>query len=114
MQSRAYTVYMMASASRVLYTGVSGHLVARVWKHKTHAISGFTDRYCCDRLVWSELHTSPQEAIAREKQIKGWARRKKIALIEAENPEWRDLAEHLWPAELILEERRKNGDLRVR
>ena len=84
-------VYIMASGRNgTLYTGVTSDLVTRGWQHKAGEI-GFTSRYGCKLLVWFELREDMLDAIAREKQIKGGSRRKKLALIEALNPEWRDL-----------------------
>ena len=83
---------MMASASRVLYIGVTGNLEQRVFQHKTKPTPGFTVRYNVVRLVWSEVLTDVNEALAAEKRMKKWRRSKKIALIEEENPQWRDLA----------------------
>ncbi|MBV6639338.1 MAG: GIY-YIG nuclease family protein [Cyclobacteriaceae bacterium] len=78
----------------VLYTGVSSDLPGRVYDHKTKAFpKSFTARYNVDKLVFYEEHPSIEEAIAREKEIKGWTRAKKIKLIEFMNPEWRDLYE---------------------
>lgn len=82
----------MASASRVLYTGVTNDLQRRVWEHKTKRIPGFTREYNVNRLVHFEDFCEINDAIAREKQIKGWLRRKKIALIEKSNGTWRDLS----------------------
>lgn len=75
----------------VLYTGVTSDLVQRVWQHKNHAVSGFTDKYNVDKLGCYEQFSSIEDAIAREKQLKAGSRRKKISLIEAMNPSWRDL-----------------------
>ena len=84
-------VYIMASKRNgTLYTGVTSNLVARVWQHK-HARIGFTARYGCKLLAWYEMHGTMEHAILREKQIKASSRGKKLALIEAMNPEWRDL-----------------------
>ena len=84
-------VYIMASKRNgTLYTGVTSDLIARVWQHK-HALIGFTSRYGCKQLAWYELHGTMEHAILREKQIKAGSRRKKLALIEAMNPDWRDL-----------------------
>ena len=93
MRSAGYFVYILASRSRVLYVGVTGDLERRIWQHKDHAIAGFTAAYNVDRLVHFEGTTDVREAIAREKQIKGWRRSKKVALIERTNPCWRDLSE---------------------
>ena len=86
-------VYIMASASRVLYTGVTSDLFKRVFEHKNALMRGFTSRYHITRLVHFERFPDMAAAIAREKQIKGWMRAKKVALIESQNPEWGDLAE---------------------
>jgi putative endonuclease len=76
----------------VLYTGVTNSLESRVWQHKNGNVPGFTKKYNCDRLVYLEIYENIDQAIAREKQIKGWRRAKKNALIETTNQEWRDLA----------------------
>ena len=85
-------VYMMTNKPRgTLYIGVTNDLVRRVWEHKNHLCPGFTDRYNLERLVFLEQHDGPSAAIQREKNLKRWLRDWKIALIEAHNPEWRDL-----------------------
>jgi putative endonuclease len=88
-----YFVYIMTNRSRTLYTGVTNDLLRRVTEHKEKRVPGFTARYNIDRLVYYERTGQIWEAIAREKQIKGWLRAKKIALIESQYPEWRDLSE---------------------
>ena len=88
-----YFVYIIASRSRNLYTGVTNHLERRLAEHKTGSIPGFTRRYRIHRLVYCEPFGDIRSAIAREKQIKSWSRAKRIALIEAQNPIWADLAE---------------------
>ena len=86
------TVYMMANhKGGTIYVGVTSDLVQRAWQHREGKVEGFTRRYGCKRLVWFELHATMEHAIAREKQIKGGSRAKKVALIDAENPDWRDL-----------------------
>ncbi len=93
MGHKQYFVYMMTNYRQtVLYTGVSNSLERRVWQHKHGTFEGFTKRYKCDRLVHYEEYGEIDQAIAREKQIKGWTRAKKNALVAATNPEWRDLA----------------------
>jgi len=87
-----YYTYIMASASRVLYVGVTNDLQRRVWEHKAKLIPGFTHKHNVTRLVHFEEYSDIRDAIAREKQIKGWRRRKKIALIEQQNGTWKDLA----------------------
>jgi putative endonuclease len=95
LSGREYHVYIMASASRRLYVGVTGHLARRVHQHRTHEIKGFTSRYQMVRLVYAEATSDVMSAIQREKQIKGWLRARKIRLIESQNPEWRDLGDDL-------------------
>ena len=90
----SYWVYIVASDSGTLYTGFTNNLERRIAEHKQGDIEGFSARYHCTRLVWMEEHSEVLAAIAREKQIKGWLRSKKLALIESENPHWQDLAEH--------------------
>ncbi len=85
-------VYIVASKRNgTVYTGVTSNLVQRIWQHREGAIDGFTRRYGCKMLVWFELTDTMEVAIAREKQIKGGSRPKKLALIEARNSDWRDL-----------------------
>jgi putative endonuclease len=90
--NKRYFVYIMSSASRTLYTGVTNDLERRVNEHKTGAVPGFTKRYRINRLVYFQETDDIAAAIAAEKQIKGQSRARKIALIEAENPSWRDLS----------------------
>ncbi len=73
-----------------IYTGVTSDLVKRAWQHR-EGVGGFTTRYNCKLLVWFEQHSTMEHAILREKQIKAGSRAKKVALIEAKNPLWRDL-----------------------
>jgi len=89
---KTYFVYIMASKSRTLYTGVTNNLVRRVYEHKQKLIPGFTKKYNLTRLVYYETMPEVRAAITREKQIKGWRRAKKIALIESLNPHWQDLS----------------------
>jgi len=90
---KQYYVYIMASRSRTLYTGVTDDLVQRVFEHKDKLIEGFTKKYNITSLVYYEVTSDIQAAIQREKQVKGWLRRRKIALIETTNPEWKDLSD---------------------
>ena len=90
---RNYYVYILASASRALYIGVTNNLVRRVALHKEKKIPGFTRRYQITSLVYFETTTDIRAAIRREKHIKGWLRAKKVALIESVNPQWRDLSD---------------------
>jgi putative endonuclease len=86
-------VYILASKSRVLYVGVTNDLMRRLWEHRSGAVAGFTRRYGVHKLVYYETAADPAGAIRREKQIKGWARVKKVAMIESLNPGWNDLAQ---------------------
>lgn len=88
-----YYVYIMTNRSKTLYTGVTNDLMRRVYEHKNKMIDGFTKKYNIINLVYYEETNDIQTAIAREKQIKGWLRGKKIALIESVNPKWNDLSE---------------------
>ena len=89
-------VYILASRRNgTLYTGVTSNLVQRVWQHKNDLVESFTKKYCVHTLVWFELHETMASAIEREKAIKGWRRAWKLALIEAMNPQWRDLYEDI-------------------
>ncbi len=92
MASKSYFVYIMTNKSKTLYVGVTNNLERRVHQHKAKQIPGFTARYNITRLIYYEETTDILTAIAREKTIKGWLRRKKIALIESLNPEWQDLS----------------------
>ena len=93
-----YYVYILSSRSRNLYTGVSNNITRRVSEHREGRIPDFTSRYRIHRLVHFECHCDVRAAMAREKEIKGWSRAKKIALITAENPAWDDLAAAWFPA----------------
>ena len=93
-----FYVYIMTNRPRfhVLYTGVTGYLLRRVFQHKNKLVPGFTSRYNLTRLVYYEQFVYPDAAIAREKEIKGWRRSKKIRLVESMNPHWRDLSDGWW------------------
>ena len=92
---RPYYVYITASLSRTIYVGMTNDLARRMHEHRTKASAGFAAKYNADRLVWYETTENVSAAIAREKQIKAYSRKKKIALIEAENVGWNDLAEEM-------------------
>ena len=94
-RQRMFYIYILASIQRTLYIGVTNDLRRRVYEHKTGAIEGFTARYRVNRLVYFEVAEDAQGAIRREKQLKGWVRRRKLELIEATNPEWEDLADRI-------------------
>jgi putative endonuclease len=87
-----YYVYILTNTANVLYVGFTGNLSARFWEHAEERTSKFCLKYNLDRLVFYEVYPTAREAIAREKQLKGWTRAKKIRLIEAMNPSWRDLS----------------------
>jgi len=89
---KQYYVYIMTNRSGTLYTGVTNDLVRRVYEHKNKLIPGFTAKYNITKLVYFETTDDVRTAIAREKQIKGWLRVKKVALIESVNPSWDDLS----------------------
>ena len=91
-----YCVYIMASKSRTLYTGVTNDLERRVLEHRRKLVPGFTARYNIDRLAYYEVCGDPRAAISREKQLKGWTRLRKVALIESLNRDWKDFSDG-WP-----------------
>jgi putative endonuclease len=94
---KAFFVYMMTNRSRVvLYTGVTNDLERRVWEPKNGTAKGFTKQYKLDRLVYSENYGDVRDAITREKEIKGWRREKKNALVRTLNPLWNDLGPELF------------------
>ena len=92
----AFYVYIVTNKpSGVLYTGMTDDLNRRMWEHKNHMFKGFSHKYNCTHLVWSETHETRETAFVRERQIKAWRRGWKVQLIEENNPNWRDLAETL-------------------
>lgn len=96
-ERKSYCVYIMGSFSGTLYIGMTSNLHNRVFEHKFHRAEGFTDKYNVERLLHSESFDEVVRAINREKQLKGWRRSKKIALIESFNPHWLDLARDWYP-----------------
>ena len=90
---KQYYVYIMSSLSGTLYTGMTNDLVRRVFQHKNKEVESFTKKYDVTRLVYYEICIDVRMAIAREKEIKGWVRSKKLDLIRSSNPKWRDLAD---------------------
>jgi putative endonuclease len=92
MRSHDYYVYIVTNKSWTLYTGVTNNLERRVWEHKNKATKGFTSKYRIGKLVYCEMFGDIRDAIAREKQIKGWTRARKMTLIKAANPTWQDLS----------------------
>jgi putative endonuclease len=96
-----FWVYIIVSRTGTLYIGVTGYLARRIRQHKIESIEGFTQNYKVHRLVYDETYDHALTAINREKQLKGWRRRKKIALVEKANPRWQDIAEQ-WGREIRL------------
>ena len=93
---KRFSVYIMTTGPRrhVLYIGITGNLLRRVFEHKNNLTPGFTSRYGLTHLVYYETFVYPDAAIARENQLKRWLRRRKIELVESSNPHWHDLAKH--------------------
>ena len=90
--SQNYHVYILANKNNgVLYIGVTNDIRRRISEHKSGEIPGFTKRYNVNKLVYAELYTDIEQAIAREKQLKHWSRQKKLELVSSFNPEWNDL-----------------------
>ena len=89
---KTYHVYIMSNISKMLYAGVTNDIQNRVFQHKMKQVKGFTQRYNLFKLVYAEPFSDVRDAIVREKQMKGWLRARKVALINSTNPEWRDLA----------------------
>jgi len=96
-----YFTYIVCSRSGTLYIGMTNSIYRRALEHKRGEIEGFASKYQCTRLVYYESFDDVLKAIRREKQLKGWTRAKKIALIESRNPRWQDLAEK-WGAQLAF------------
>ncbi|HZR55595.1 MAG TPA: GIY-YIG nuclease family protein [Terriglobales bacterium] len=94
---RSYCIYILGSLSGTLYIGMTGNLHRRVFEHKFHRMEGFTDEHNIERLLYWESFDQVEKAINREKQLKGWRRSKKIALIESVNPHWLDLSRDWYP-----------------
>jgi putative endonuclease len=94
---RNYRTYILGSLSGILYIGVTGNLHKRIFDHKFNKIEGFTHDYKIHRLLYWESFGDVLNAIDREKQLKGWGREKKIALIKSTNPHWLDLSKDWYP-----------------
>ena len=101
MKEHEYFVYIVCSRSGTLYIGMTNSIYRRALEHKRGEVEGFASKYHCDRLVYYESFDDVHRAIGREKQLKGWRRAKKIALIESRNPRWEDLAE-TWGSEMVF------------
>ena len=97
MDQGRFFVYILASRSRVLYTGVTRDLLRRVYQHRNAEVPGFSRKYRVNRLVYFEETSSATSAFERERQIKGWSREKKLRLIESVNAGWLDLAVDWFP-----------------
>jgi len=96
MKQKYYYVYILSNKyNNVLYVGITNDLIRRVYEHKNKLIEGFTEKYNVDKLVYYELFNDPINAITREKQLKGYSRKKKVELINSFNPEWKGLYENL-------------------
>jgi putative endonuclease len=100
-EDHQYFVYIMSSYSCTLYIGMTISIYRRALQHKNRQIEGFAGKYACTRLVHYESFDDVHRAIGREKELKGWTRAKKIALIESRNYRWVDLAEH-WGAQMLF------------
>ena len=98
---KKYSVYIVCSRSGTLYIGITNNIERRMREHKSGEFEAFASQYHCDRLVYYEKFDDVCNAIDREKQLKGWVRRKKMALIESRNPRWADLAEK-WGAQMLF------------
>ena len=101
MKEHEYFVYIVSSNSGTLYIGMTNSIYRRALEHKRGEIEGFSPKYNCTRLVYYEGFDDVTKAIDREKQLKAWVRRKKIALIESKNPRWTDLTEK-WGAQMVF------------
>jgi len=96
MKQKYYYVYILSNKyNNVIYVGITNDLIRRVYEHKNKLVEGFTEKYNVNKLVYYELFNDPINAITREKQLKGYSRKKKVELINSFNPEWKDLYESL-------------------
>jgi putative endonuclease len=109
-----YFVYMMTKVSGMLYIGMTNNITRRVHEHKTKVNESFTSKYNLTKLVYFESHRYVNDAIAREKQLKGWLRARKVALVNEMNPEWKDLAADWYEDEVerIVSSERRDPSLR--
>jgi putative endonuclease len=101
MNRNCYYVYMMTNDSGTLYIGVTNDIVRRVYEHKQKLVAGFTSKYNITQLVYYEQTNDVHGAIAREKQIKGWLCKKKLALVSSGNPKWEDLGADWYKGEIL-------------
>jgi putative endonuclease len=107
-----YWTYIVASTTGTLYIGMCNNIARRMLEHKSGKFEGFASKYHCNRLVYYETFDDVRNAIDREKQLKGWRREKKIALIGSLNPHWTDLAEK-WGSEMRFANQRLDGTERI-
>ncbi|MDD3774175.1 MAG: GIY-YIG nuclease family protein [Patescibacteria group bacterium] len=91
--SKTYWVYILTNKSNTLYVGITNNLQRRIYEHQNKLVKGFTEKYKINKLVYCQEFASPEEAIAAEKKIKGWSRKKKMGLIKSINPEFKDLSQ---------------------
>lgn len=98
---RTFFTYILSSTTGTLYTGMTNSIFNRSAQHKEKLIEGFTSKYMCDCLVYYESFDDVRKAISREKEIKGWTRKKKISLIESVNPRWEDLSK-TWGWKMVM------------
>jgi putative endonuclease len=103
-----YFVYIVCSRTGTLYIGMTNSIYRRALEHKRGDVEGFASKYRCDRLLYYESFDDVHKAIGREKQLKGWIRAKKMALIDSKNPRWEDLAEK-WGAQMAFAGEAING-----
>ena len=96
MEKQAYIYILSNRYNKVLYVGITSDLIKRIWEHKNKVVDGFSKRYNLNKLVYYEIYGDIETVISREKQIKSWPRRKKIALINTLNPFWNELYEELF------------------
>lgn len=101
MADRTYYVYILTNLSRTLYIGMTNNLERRMYEHRMKTVRGFASEYSVSMLAYHEAYSRPSDAIAREKQLKGWSTAKKIGLIESLNPGWEDLAADWFSAEHV-------------
>lgn len=92
MQSKQYFVYILTNESKTLYIGVTNNIERRLYEHRHKLADGFTKKYQINKLVYFESFSDIAQAITREKTLKGWLRKKKVALINSVNPQWNDLS----------------------
>lgn len=88
---KTYCVYILTNYSGTLYIGITSNVIKRLWEHKNKVVKGFTEKYNINKLIYYEIYENAENAILREKQLKNWNRKKKLALIRKENPTFKEL-----------------------